>query len=105
MAPAHRRRLGGLPGRLAHQDRRPGARRPARPLLPPPHHWRARRRTIGVRPLAALAERAGRLEVPLPAWHSSHLEAMRIATCDAIIAMNEIHSLDKDGAGGHPTPS
>ncbi|MFB7911527.1 pentalenene synthase [Kitasatospora sp. NPDC056076] len=72
-------------------------------VLPDPAaHLRARRRTIGLRPLLALAERAGHYEVPLPAWCSSHLEGMRIAACDAIIAMNEVHALERDEAAGRP---
>ncbi|MBD0692943.1 terpene synthase family protein [Streptomyces sp. CBMA123] len=86
--------LAGWPTKIAER---------AHGVLPAPSaHLRARRRTIGVRPLLALAERAGHFEVPLRAWCSSHLEAMRIAACDAIIAMNEIHSLEKDQAGGRP---
>ncbi|MEV7599076.1 pentalenene synthase [Kitasatospora sp. NPDC089797] len=86
--------LAGWPTKLA--DRAHGV------LPDPAAHLRARRRTIGVRPLLALAERVGHYEVPLLAWHSTHLEGMRIAACDAIIAMNEIHSLEKDRAGGYP---
>ncbi|MET8978848.1 pentalenene synthase [Streptomyces sp. NPDC004539] len=72
-------------------------------LMPQPHvHLRARRRTIGVRPLLAAAERVGRFEVPPLAWCSSQVEGMRVAACDAIVAMNEVHSFEKDRAGGHP---
>ncbi|MFI5887899.1 pentalenene synthase [Streptomyces sp. NPDC051554] len=86
--------LAGWPTKIA--DRVHGV------LLDPASHLRARRRTIGVRPLLALAERVGHFEVPPLAWCSSHLDGMRIAACDAIIAMNEIHSFEKDRAGGHP---
>ncbi|MFD5462932.1 pentalenene synthase [Kitasatospora sp. NPDC127059] len=86
--------LAGWPTKIA--DRAHGV------LPDPAAHLRARRRTIGVRPLLALAERVGHFEVPLPAWCTSHLEAMRVAACDAVIAMNEIHSLEKDQAGARP---
>ncbi|MEU4115530.1 pentalenene synthase [Kitasatospora sp. NPDC028055] len=86
--------LAGWPTKIA--DRIPGA------LPDPAAHLRARRRTIGLRPLLALAERTGHYEVPLPAWCSSHLEGMRIAACDAIIAMNEVHALERDEASGRP---
>ncbi|MFJ8475679.1 pentalenene synthase [Kitasatospora sp. NPDC094011] len=86
--------LAGWPTRIA--DRAHGV--PPDPAA----HLRARRRTIGVRPLLALAERVGDFEVPLLAWHSTHLEGMRIAACDAVVAMNEIHSLEKDEARGFP---
>ncbi|GHE10382.1 hypothetical protein GCM10010339_66340 [Streptomyces alanosinicus] len=86
--------LAGWPTKIA--DRMHGV------LPDPASHLRARRRTIGARPLLAVAERVGHFEVPLLVWCSSHVERMRIATCDVIIAMNEIHSLEKDQAGGHP---
>ncbi|MFF2078013.1 pentalenene synthase [Kitasatospora sp. NPDC058162] len=86
--------LAGWPTRIAD--------RAYAPLPDPAAHLRARRRTIGLRPLLALAERAGHFEVPLPAWCSSHLEGMRIAACDAVIAMNEVHSLERDEAAGRP---
>ncbi|MFI6530631.1 terpene synthase family protein [Streptomyces uncialis] len=72
-----------------------------RAILTPAAHLRARRRTIGCRPVLALAERVGRFEVPPPVWHASHLEGMRLAACDAVIAMNEIHSYEKDRVGGY----
>ncbi|GLF98821.1 terpene synthase family protein [Streptomyces yaizuensis] len=85
--------LAGWPTKIA--DRAHGV------VLDPAAHLRARRRTIGCRPVLALAERVGRFEVPPPVWHASHLEAMRLAACDAVIAMNEIHSYEKDRAGGY----
>ncbi|MFE5301965.1 pentalenene synthase [Streptomyces sp. NPDC056632] len=61
-----------------------------------------RRKTIGIRPSLALAERLGRYEVPPEAYHSSHLEAMRLITIDVVVLMNEVFSLPVDEARGDP---
>ncbi|HEY8978839.1 MAG TPA: pentalenene synthase [Streptomyces sp.] len=102
MSPEWRRRtvhdwvdyLSGRPTKVAGR---------AHGLVPEPHaRLRARRRTAGVRPLLAVTERVGRFEVPPPAWCAGQVEGMRVAACDAVVAMNEVHSFEKDRAGGHP---
>nr|WP_163017289.1 pentalenene synthase [Streptomyces chartreusis] len=63
---------------------------------------RIRRRTIGVRPSIDMSERVNNFEIPDIAWHSTHIEAMRLITIDHIILTNELASLEIDEARHDP---
>jgi hypothetical protein len=78
------------------------ADRYADPGLGYQNHRRIRHRTIGVGPSLCLAERVARLDVPDLAWHSSHLEQMRLLAVDHVIAVNEVYSLEKEEAQNAP---
>ena len=67
----------------------------------PQTHLLLRRKTIGMRPSLALGERITRAEVPVVAWYSTHLEAMRLTTLDVVIYVNEVFSFDRDEACGN----
>jgi Terpene synthase family 2, C-terminal metal binding len=50
--------------------------------------------------LASDRERLVRTKARTVAWHSTHLEAMRVTTLDNIIYINEVFSLENDKARG-----
>ncbi|WP_327167691.1 terpene synthase family protein [Streptomyces subrutilus] len=65
-----------------------------------PGYLRVRRRSCFMPVWMDLIERAGHFEVPEPVFASDAFQALRQAVVDACIVINDVHSLEKEEAGG-----
>jgi hypothetical protein len=61
-----------------------------------------RRQAVGTAPCFDLIERAGRFEVPAPAYHSPEVQALTRCAGDVIFLCNDVHSVEREEAQGDP---
>jgi hypothetical protein len=63
---------------------------------------RLRRQAVGTAPVFDLIERAGRFEVPHPAYYSPEVQTLTRCAGDVIFLCNDVHSVEREEAQGDP---